>query len=330
MTAPLTRSWPLPSIEQKSQSTYDYHLYSLGVRSAWPLPGVTLDGLEVPDVELIAGADRDVDPMAAAAARSPSGSAFQCSPLPGGAVYLSWPGLFDFVVSPDGRRVLGRPLAGSSVEAFQAYLLSQVLSFSLLKRGIEPIHATVVVVNSYAVGFLGDSGVGKSSLAASFLQSGHELLTDDLLVLRGDGEDVLAYPGLSRVKLFPEVAGLLLGEAAGTPMNDRTSKRIVPLEPNRFHRSRVPLGALYVLRPSPTQRDEIRLRTLSEHRAFIELTKNTFNPLVTDRDRLRGQFATAAQVSNRIHIGELFFPRSLSALRDARDAILADLSNRWT
>jgi hypothetical protein len=247
-------------------------------------------------------------------------------------VYLSWSGLFDFVVSPDGRRVLGRPLAGSSVEAFQAYLLSQVLSFSLLKRGIEPIHATVVVVEGHAVGFLGDSGAGKSSLAAAFLQSGHRLLTDDLLVLRSEGEDVLAHPGLSRVKLFPEVAGLLLGEAAGTPMNDRTSKLIVPLQPDSFQRSRVPLGALYVLSPSPTPADrgEIKIHALSKRRAFIELTRNTFNPLVTDRDRLRSQFATAAEVSNRVHIGGLSFPRALSSLPSLRDAILADLSSRST
>ena len=247
-------------------------------------------------------------------------------------MYLSWPGLFDFVVSPDGRRVLGRPLARSSVEAFQAYLLSQVLSFSLLKRGIEPIHATVVVVEGHAVGFLGDSGAGKSSLAAAFLQSGHRLLTDDLLVLRSEGEDVLAHPGLSRVKLFPEVASLLLGEATGTPMNDRTSKLIVPLQPDRFQRNRVPIGALYVLSPSPTPADggQIKIHALSKRQAFIELTKNTFNPLVTDRGRLRGQFATAAEVSNRVHIGGLSFPRALSSLPSLRDAILADLSSRST
>lgn len=245
-------------------------------------------------------------------------------------MYLSWPGLFDFVVSPDGRHVLGRPLASSSVEAFKAYLLSQVLSFSLLKRGIEPIHATVVVVDGHAVGFLGDSGAGKSSLAATFLRSRHRLLTDDLLVLRNKGQDVLAYPGLSRLKLFPEIAFLLLGEATGTPMNDRTSKLIVPLQPDMFQRSRVPLGALYVLFPSPTDRGEIKIHALSKRRAFIELTKNTFNPLVTDRDRLRGQFATAAEVSNRVHIGGLSFPRSLSSLPSVRDAILADLSSRST
>src|SRR5206468_7974166 len=114
----------LAGIAQRCASTHDYYLYSLRVRSAWPLPAVDLRGLGVPDVELLAGADKDLDPLAAAAARSPSARGLQCNPLPGGAVYLSWSGLFDFVVWPDGRRVLGRPLARSSVESFQAYCRS--------------------------------------------------------------------------------------------------------------------------------------------------------------------------------------------------------------
>jgi hypothetical protein len=69
---------------------------------------------------------------------------------------------------------------------------------------------------------------------------------------------------------------------------------------------------------------------LSKRRAFIELTKNTFNPLVTDRDRLQGQFATAADVSNRVRIEGLSFPRSLNSLPYVRDTILDDLSSRST
>jgi hypothetical protein len=156
------------------------------------------------------------------------------------------------------------------------------------------------------------------------------LLTDDLLVLRREGKELRAHPGPARVKLFPEVTTLLLGEAAGTPMNDRTSKLIVRLPPGRFQRSWAPLSALYVLLPSrtPLGRGGIEIHALSKRRAFVELTKNTFNPLVTDRDRLRGQFATAADVSKRVPIRGLSFTRSLGSLPSVRDAILADLSSR--
>ena len=64
-----------------------------------------------------------------------------------------------------------------------------------MKSGFEPLHATVVVVSGEAVAFLGESGYGKSSLAASFLDSGHQLLTDDLLILRASAGRVLGPHG---------------------------------------------------------------------------------------------------------------------------------------
>jgi len=88
----------------------------------------------------------------------------------------------------------------------------------LLKQGIEPLHCTAVVVNGGAVGFLGDCGYGKSSLAAAFLQAGYPLLTDDLLVLKEEGRHFLAYPSFPRIKLFPEMAEAFLGDrVAATP-----------------------------------------------------------------------------------------------------------------
>ena len=52
-----------------------------------------------------------------------------------------------------------------------------------------------------AVAFLGDSGFGKSSLAAYLLSAGDRLVTDDLLLLQ-ESEGFLAYPGPPRIKLF--------------------------------------------------------------------------------------------------------------------------------
>jgi len=52
---------------------------------------------------------------------------------------------------------------------------------------------------------LGDSGHGKSSLAACFLAAGHRLLTDDLLVIGESGDYLMAHPGPPRIKLFPAV-----------------------------------------------------------------------------------------------------------------------------
>src|SRR5262245_12712832 len=148
--------------------------------------------------------------------------------------YLRWQGLGEFLVSPDGRSLKCRRFARASSESFQVYLVQRALSFALVRQGLEPLHATTVVVDDRAIGFLGDTGAGKSSLAASCLAAGSSLLTDDLLLLRRTPRGVIASPGPPRLKLFRHTARRLLGdEVRGVPMNPDTKKIVMPLPPHR-------------------------------------------------------------------------------------------------
>ena len=126
--------------------------------------------------------------------------------LADGSAYVRWNGVGEFLVSSDGRRILCRRYEDASTESFQVYLLGQALSFALVKRGFEPLHATTVVVGGKAAAFLGRSGFGKSTLAASFVEAGHSVLTDDLLIVQPFGAGFLAYPGPPRIKLHPDTA----------------------------------------------------------------------------------------------------------------------------
>src|SRR5439155_7703631 len=137
----------------------------------------------------------------------------------------------------------------------------------------EPLHATVLVVGGGAVALLGDSGYGKSSLAAAFVQVGARLLTDDLLVVKEQGDGWIAYPGPARIKLFPEVAQVFLGnQATGTPMNPSTDKLIVPLGLDKLARNPVPLKAIYLLPPPATRScsDDVRMRRRDPRQACVD------------------------------------------------------------
>ncbi len=82
--------------------------------------------------------------------------------------------------------------------------------------------------------FLGDHAFGKSSLAACFLENGHRLLTDDLLILQESSDGILAYPGPPRIKLFSRIASRLLGHTLNrVPMNADTDKLILPIDEHR-------------------------------------------------------------------------------------------------
>jgi hypothetical protein len=302
-------------------------LYGLRLQSALPLPRSCASARGPADVEIVRGSAAEmavvrrmlepaVDPARWLEHRT----------LADGRSYVRWAGLFEFLVAADGTRIVARRLAATPAmpRAFETYLLGQVLSFALIARGLEPLHATAVLVGHGAVGFLGDCGQGKSTLAAAFVCAGHALLTDDLLVLRPDGGRFSAAAGPPRLKLFANPARRLLGATHGTPMNGRGSKLVFPLGA-RAARAAAPLRALYVLRPSRRGR-AVTIRALSPRRAFVELTRSTFNACVLDGARLARQFDLAARVVARVPVKSLEYPRGFGRLAAVRAAIEADLS----
>jgi hypothetical protein len=314
----------------KPATLHRYSVYGISLRSEAPLSLPEPGGPGLLEIELRAGPSSLFSKAAEGATLRPTPSAwYRHAHLPDGSTYLRWEDLAEFLVSADGLRITFGWIGPASWEAFQVYLLGQALSFALVKRGYEPLHATSVVVEGKAVVFLGDSGFGKSSLAACFLRAGHPLLTDDLLMLREGLEGFTAYPGPPRIKLFPDMARRHLGErVTGPPMNLETEKRVIALEPHQRCLTPVPLGAIYAL-ASPREvarKQRIRIDKMSSRQAFVSLVANTFNYLMVGTDRLHRQFEETARLADVVPVKKLVYPRRHGSLPLVRESILADLS----
>jgi hypothetical protein len=319
--------------EQSSASRISplrYWVYGLAVRSDWSLPCAEGSGPAIISLELVrrAHAIQAVLPPDLAQTSNCT-RRFWHACLPGRSIYLHYPDFFEFLVSADGQRIEGRSLADSTGESFFTYLLGQVLSFALLRQGIEPMHATVLAMAGRAVALLGDCGYGKSTLAAGLLATGHSLLTDDLLVLKEEGGGFSACPGLPRIKLLPETARVLLGDQAyGTPMNPHTAKLILPVRANQVCADVLPLQAIYVLRPPAPGRQSKRvtIRTIHQRSAAMTVIANTFNRAIREPDRLARQFRLAGRLAAAIPFKSLSYPRDLSRLPEVVEAIQSDLA----
>jgi hypothetical protein len=257
---------------------------------------------------------------------------YQYAHLQDGSSYVRWDGIGEFLVSGGGRFITCGRFPKASMESFQVYLLGQALSFALVKNGFEPVHATCVVIDGEAVAFLGNSGFGKSSLAAYFLQAGDRLLTDDLLLVREGVNGLQAYPGPPRIKLLPGMARSFLGEyASGVRMNPQTRKLVIPLDGNRICAAPVPLRALYVLahpRKVVLQGRGVHIRRLSSREAFVSLLSHAFNYVILDEDRLQRQFTETMRLTRAAPLSELSYPRLVGSLTAVRQAILSDLNKR--
>jgi hypothetical protein len=280
-----------------------------------------------------ASATRFARARAALAAASNAQGWFAFHRLADGTAYVRWTNLFEFLISPDGRKILYRRQKEATPESFSVYLLGQVLSFSLLSFGVEPLHGTTVVVGGQAVVLLGDCGYGKSTLGAALLGRGLPILTDDLISLDKTDVGWLVHPGIPRIKLFPAVARRLLGsDVVGTPMNRGTAKLVLPLGAGQVVRRPVPLRALYVLPAPGARRDTgstgVRIEALSDRAAFLEVIRAAFNLLVLESSRMASQFVFARRLIGEVPVRRLSYRRGLSRLSDVCDAVLADLAAR--
>jgi hypothetical protein len=324
---------PESFIQQTKESFFRYGVYGISLSSQIPLSlpadlraGFTEIELRIGSPSLFSAATQDAHLQ-----ESPWGS-YRYAHLKNGSSYARWEGVGEFLVSRDGRCVTCARFT-DALESFQVYLLGHALSFALVKNGFEPLHATCVVVDGQALAFVGDSGFGKSSLAASFLEVGHLLLTDDLLMLRKSGEGFAAYPGPPRIKLFPEMATRFLGEPVNNiPMNSGTRKLIIPLDGGRACASPVPLRIVYALGPPSDRAGEssVRIEPLSPRKSFLAILSNTFNYVILDPSRLQRQFAETARLATVIPVKQLSYPRRVSSLSAVRDAILSDLDGQQT
>jgi hypothetical protein len=311
----------------KQESFFRYSVYGITLRSQIALSLPEAEKSNLPEVELKIGSPSAFSNAVHGAALKPNpGGWGEHALLQDGSTYLRWPELAEFLVSDDGLHIICG-LSPAPQEAFQVYLLGQTLSFALVKRGFEPLHSTSVVINGSAVAFLGNSGFGKSSLAAAFVGAGYRLLTDDLLLLRENGKVLHGYPGPPRIKLFPKVARQFLkSNLGGVPMNNSTQKLVMPLFENQVYRTAAPLKAIYVLN-SPRnvfRKQRMKMARLRPREAFVSLLRNTFNRLLSDPDRLQRQFAAVAQLVAEVPVFMISYPRVLGSLPEVRELILRE------
>lgn len=306
-------------------SLTEYGIYGVTIASDIPLalpesrgPGlITIALRRVPEAEIreaIAGT-----PLAAKA------DWFEYGLLTDGTSYARWNGVGEFLVAKDGREIRFAPAAGALEESVQVYLLGQAFSFALVKAGFEPLHATAIELNGDAFAMVGESGQGKSTLAASFLAAGFRLLTDDLLLVAPGEPPLRAYPGPARIKLLPDSAARLVGPVAtSVPMNPETDKHIIPIAPEGRCSEPARLRGIYLLEHAEPGRPVIRIEPLANREAFLALVGHTFNRYLLDPDRLRRQMAEVPRLLNAVPVKRIIYPPTFERLGDVHNALLCD------
>jgi len=240
----------------------------------------------------------------------------------GSGYLLRFPGLADFEVLGEGERVVCYPVPGIDEATSEHLYLNQVLPLVLSKRGKLVFHASAVELGQGAAVFLGESGRGKSTLAASFAVNGCRFLTDDGLVVEPAGGGYQVLPSHPSIRLWSDSEEALIRPGAETapPLSYTAKSRFLAGAGIAFCDQPRPLQRVYVLGKGTAARLELRRLTAAE--ALVGWVKHSFLLDIEERPRLASHFDQVAALAKLpIHFS-LDYPRRFEDLDAVRQALV--------
>ena len=245
----------------------------------------------------------------------------------GSSYLLRFPELADFEVSADGRSVQGWPAPGVTSPTVEHLYLNQVLPLALSRQGKLVLHGSAVDIAGQGVAFLGESGRGKSTLAASFAAEGAQFLTDDgLLLERVDGR-CMVVPSHPSIRLWQDSKDALISNSAAVaPAVSFTSKSRFLAGPEiAFCQENRPLQRVFFLGDGEVETPTIKALRPAE--ALIELVKHSFLLDIEARDILMRHFDDLTRLAKLPIYFWLDYPRHYGSLPEVRDAIIQHATN---
>jgi hypothetical protein len=286
---------------------FAYTAYELGIHSEIPLPG--LIAVRNPSQDVFVRL-RTLDRIAG---REGCSGSFFLGEAPGVATFLV----------RDGNEIMVHPARAVDASMIGTILLGPILAVLLRQRGLAVVHASGVIIKHAAVGFLGQSGWGKSTIAKAFHKRGYGVITDDLLAMSIGGSCPEVLPGYPSIKLFPDSANFLeCDPSAAQKVDSRSEKRVHSVD-SGFPRGRLPLKRIYVL----SKGESNAIEPLQLQESFVELVRNARAiTLLNDAHSLNANLHQCSRLAAVVPAFRLRRRRDLSALPELVELIENDLA----
>lgn len=326
-------AYPAPETTGRELSTYGY--YDLAFSSDIPFPEASAENVGQPsfDFEMWPAGEPALEPSRWCwHGRLVDGEPWLSVGTVERGHLLRFAGLADFLVLADGKTIRCYPRAGVAMRRLRQLFLNQVVPRVLHGRMGFFLHASAVIVSGGAVAFLGESGYGKSTLAASFCRDGYALLTDDGLFLKEVAEELFAIPSRLSLSLWPDAAEEIFPHERREPGETAyVHKQMFAAAPIRLpdNEDGVSLRRAYVLSPPGAASDDSGITFIpqSAREAFEELVQYVFRLDIHSTQALKREFDCLSRLVGEVPFYRLSFPRRFSALPHVRDAILEHLTS---
>lgn len=236
------------------------------------------------------------------------------------SMWLAVPGTARYLIRR-GREIIVDPEATADIDAIRVYLLGSAFGALLILRGHLVLHGNAVKIGNQCMICVGESGMGKSTLAAGFMQRGFSILADDVVPIGTGG---LAIPGFPRIKLWQDTASHLGIDTA-------TLRRILP-DMDKFN---LPLDQHFADQPYPLrwvyileQHDQadFRIEEIRGMAALDPLYQNTYRVHFLETSALKtAHLRQCAELAGKIRLVRIARPIRGFNLDGLMDRILADM-----
>jgi hypothetical protein len=222
----------------------------------------------------------------------------------------------------DGHKIIVSPKLEFDEEKARLYILGTCMGALLMQRKVYPLHGSAIVIDGMVYAIVGDSGVGKSTLASTFLKKGYKLLSDDVIAISFSNSNIPhVVPSYPQQKLWDKsLEAFGMPTSHFKPLFERETKYAIPVHSN-FYDESLPLAGVIEL--NKIEGDQINFNKVSGMNCLKTLYNHTFrNFFLQKLGLLEWHFQESIKIVHSIDMYELQRPNSSFTAFELADMIL--------
>lgn len=236
-------------------------------------------------------------------------------------ILLSVPNIARYLVQ-SGNTIIYQKSDDSNDDDLRAFLLGSCIGAILIQRDFLVLHGCTIEIDGGCIVCVGVSTAGKSTLAATFMQNGFSIISDDVCAIDSNG---MAVPGIPRIKINQDIAEQLNinTNSLQTIRAGCDNKYSLPLA-KQFSVTRLPVLAIYEL--SQDQEDLTIKRDLNRFKSTTILNQNIYRPrYVNAMKKNAANFQRCCELTEHIGVSQIIRPVQKTTINQIRQLIIDDV-----
>jgi hypothetical protein len=279
---------------------YSYWGFGLNIRSEIEFPELQPAVFESADVKVILGTASDIEEEQRT---SPAGFLYAINNT---QLFFDVPGVAKYLAENGDTITIEKDAALTDMRTLRLYILATIFAGILMQRKRLPLHASAILHHDELVLVCGDSGAGKSTTLAGLIKKGHDVFSDDVIVMNNNNKATASYP---MIKLWEDTQDKL--------SHDSFDDRSFVIKPgmnkygiffhDKFDTGLYPVKKILILKKGEVS--SIKSKQVKATEAFKELNKQVYRPMLVHNNELRAlTFSIISALANNSMVYQITRP----------------------